>query len=54
MKRTLAYLSLAAVLGVTAFARTSSSANTGCKDCCKDKCGQTCCKDGCTGNCCKK
>jgi|SRR6516162_9871400 len=55
MKRTLAYLSLAAVLGVATFAQTSSFAkNTNCKDCCKDNCRQTCCKDGCTGSCCKK
>ena len=54
MKRTLAYLSLAVVLGVSAFAQASSLANNAsCKDCCKDKCGQTCCKDGRTASCCK-
>jgi hypothetical protein len=53
MKRALAFLSLAVVLGVTTFAQTSSFAKgANCKDCCNDKCGQTCCKDGCTGSCC--
>jgi hypothetical protein len=54
MKRTLAYLSLAAVLTVTAFAQTSAfSKAKDCKGCCGDKCGQSCCPDGCTGDCCQ-
>jgi hypothetical protein len=54
MKRILAYLSFALVLGVGGFAQASSLAkDTCCKDCCKDSCGQTCCKDGCDGSCCK-
>jgi len=54
MKRTLACLSLAMVLGVSAFAQASSLANSPCsKDSCKYKCAQTCCEGDCTEHCCK-
>jgi hypothetical protein len=54
MKRTFGLLSLALVLGVTAFAQTGAfSKAMYCKGCCHDKCGQTCCKDGCTDGCCQ-
>jgi hypothetical protein len=54
MKRIVAMLSFAAVLGVTALAQTSSfSKGAYCHNCCKDKCGQTCCQNGCTDGCCQ-
>jgi hypothetical protein len=55
MKRTIALLSFAAVLAVTAFAQTAATKAKAiyCNDCCHDKCGQTCCKTGCTDSCCQ-
>lgn len=55
MKRTIALLSFAAVLAVTAFAQTAATKAKAiyCSDCCHDKCGQTCCKTGCTDSCCQ-
>jgi hypothetical protein len=54
MKRIVAMLSFAAVLGVTALAQTSSfSKGAYCHNCCKDKCGQSCCQKGCTDGCCQ-
>jgi len=54
MKRTIALLSFGVVLAIGAFAQTSFAAKAiACRNCCKDKCGQTCCKDGCTDNCCQ-
>lgn len=54
MKRTIAYLSLAAVLAVTAMAQTSGfSKAMYCKACCHGTCGKTCCKSGCTDSCCQ-
>ncbi len=53
MKRTIAMISFAAVLAVTAFAQTSKAKAIYCSDCCKDKCGQTCCQTGCTDSCCQ-
>ena len=56
MKRTIALLSFAAVLAVTAFAQpgtTSHAKATYCNDCCHGKCGQKCCKAGCTDSCCQ-
>ena len=55
MKRTLAFLSFAAVLAITALAQTSplSAKATYCNDCCQGKCGQTCCQGGCTDSCCQ-
>jgi hypothetical protein len=54
MKRTLAFLSLAMVLGVTALAQTGSFSKAAyCQACCHGKCGQTCCKGGCTDGCCQ-
>ncbi|SPE25442.1 exported hypothetical protein [Candidatus Sulfotelmatomonas gaucii] len=55
MKRTLAFLSFAAVLAITALAQTSplSAKATYCNDCCHGKCGQTCCQGGCTDSCCQ-
>jgi hypothetical protein len=54
MKRTIAYLSLAAVLAVTAMAQTSGFTKVMyCKACCHGTCGKTCCKSGCTDSCCQ-
>lgn len=55
MKRTIAFLSFAAVLAITALAQTSPLSAKGiyCHNCCKDKCGQTCCQSGCTDSCCQ-
>lgn len=55
MKRTIAFLSFAAVLAITAVAYSSplSAKAIYCHNCCKDKCGQTCCQGGCTDSCCQ-
>lgn len=55
MKRTLAFLSFAAILAITALAQTSPLSAKGayCSACCHDKCGQDCCKTGCTDSCCQ-
>ena len=55
MKRTIALLSFASVLAVTAMAQSATTGAKGiyCHDCCKAKCGQTCCQNGCTDSCCQ-
>jgi hypothetical protein len=55
MKRTLAFLSFAAILAVAAIAHTSPLGAKAiyCNDCCKGACGQTCCQNGCTDSCCQ-
>ena len=55
MKRTIALLSFAAVLAVTALAQSATAKAKGanCQDCCKDKCGQSCCQKGCNDSCCQ-
>ena len=55
MKRMIAVLSFAAVIGIAALAQaaTSGAKATYCNDCCHGKCGQTCCQGGCTDSCCQ-
>jgi hypothetical protein len=53
MKRTLALISFAAVLAVTAIAQAPVAKAINCHNCCKGECGQTCCQDGCTDSCCQ-
>jgi hypothetical protein len=55
MKRTIAFLSFAVLLAITALAQTSPLAAKGayCSACCKGKCGVSCCKSGCTDSCCQ-
>jgi len=53
MKRTIALLSFAAALVVTAFAGAQTIKAANCGNCCGDNCGQSCCQGGCTGSCCK-
>jgi len=54
MKRTLALISFAAVLAVTALAQAPAAAKAiYCHNCCQGQCGQTCCQDGCTDSCCQ-
>ncbi len=54
MKRTIAALSIALVLAVTAIAQSPRSAkNADCGSCCGSTCGQTCCQGGCNGSCCQ-
>jgi hypothetical protein len=54
MKRTIAFLSLAFVLTVTAFAQTSQlkTAKAACGACCGGSCTSACCQHGC-GDCCQ-
>ncbi len=54
MKRTLAAISFAAVLAITAFAQsyTTSVKAAYCASCCHGQCGLSCCQHGCTDNCC--
>ena len=53
MKRTLALISFAVVLAVTAIAQAPTAKANNCKNCCQGQCGQTCCQSGCTGSCCQ-
>jgi hypothetical protein len=53
MKRTLALISFAVVLAVTAIAQAPAAKAIYCHNCCQGQCGQTCCQDGCTDSCCQ-
>ncbi len=53
MKRTIALLSFAVVLAVTAIAQVPSAKGANCSACCQGQCGQSCCQNGCTDSCCQ-